>query len=137
MSFDLSLEPNITVLWNNKFSIYLKNSCNKFSINTSFIQCENDNFMNSKKLSLSMLKKYPAYIEAKHTLSIFTVIFNVVYGKKTGLLDGYFSQGGFHLKVNVLFRETLEDAMIHPEIYPHLTIRVSGYVVYFIRLLSQ
>ena len=85
------------------------------------------------------------YEEAEDGISLTTTVVPMGLGRTAddrvqnlvGVLDGFVASGGFHMNVNVLDRATLEDAMDHPEKYPQLTIRVSGYAVNFIRLTRE
>ncbi|MFN3866129.1 MAG: formate C-acetyltransferase [Demequina sp.] len=85
------------------------------------------------------------YADAEDGISLTTTVVPAGLGRDkpeqiknlVGVLDAYALSHGFHMNVNVLNRETLEDAMEHPENYPQLTIRVSGYAVNFVRLTRE
>jgi formate C-acetyltransferase len=94
--------------------------------------------------SMSSVAKLP-YDQAEDGISYtFSIVPRALGKDKTqqvnnlvGMLDGYFHDGGHHINVNVFDKETLIDAMEHPEQYPQLTIRVSGYAVNFVKLTRE
>lgn len=94
--------------------------------------------------SMASIAKLP-YEDARDGISYTFSIIPEALGKTpdnkianlTAMLDGYFHDQGHHININVLNRETLLDAMDHPENYPQLTIRVSGYAVNFIKLTRE
>jgi len=94
--------------------------------------------------SAASVSKIP-YRDAADGISLTTTLVPTGLGRTSedqianlvGILDAFFGSTGFHANINVLNRDMLLDAMEHPEKYPSLTIRVSGYAVNFVRLTRE
>jgi formate C-acetyltransferase len=94
--------------------------------------------------SAASVAKIP-YRDAADGISLTTTVVPIGLGRildervtnLTAMLDAFFGATGYHMNINVLNRETLIEAMDHPEKYPSLTIRVSGYAVNFVRLTRE
>jgi formate C-acetyltransferase len=91
--------------------------------------------------SLNSVAKLDYHYAQDGISNTFTIVPNAIGADKeeqvdnlVNLMNGYFSKHAHHINVNVLNRATLVDAYEHPENYPQLTIRVSGYAVNFVRL---
>lgn len=94
---------------------------------------------------MNTIAKLPYYNFSEDGISFTFAITPATLGKSEDsrvenlvtMLNGYFKQGGHHINVNVFDRSLLEDAMEHPENYPQLTVRVSGYAVHFTKLTRE
>ncbi|MCK5219785.1 formate acetyltransferase, partial [bacterium] len=91
--------------------------------------------------SLNSIAKLPYYAARDGISNTFSIVPQALgrdlpnrSSNLSRILDGYFTKGGHHININVLNRDLLKDAMRHPENYPQLTIRVSGYAVHFTKL---
>lgn len=94
---------------------------------------------NGALASLNSVAKIPYQYCQDGISNTFTIIPETIgnYKNLVAIIDGYFEKGGHHINVNVLQKEKLQDAIEHPENYPNLTIRISGYAVLFNSLTKE